>query len=68
MDKNEKILQFPSGMKVIRPPDSREKLLIVTNRYQIIGAGSSFNLSEVNFRVLHASVPSLIKNTPCDGY
>lgn len=41
-----------------------EELIVLTNRYQKIATGS-MNFSEVNFRILSASVKHMVIGTPC---
>ncbi|XP_076684491.1 major royal jelly protein 9-like isoform X2 [Andrena cerasifolii] len=56
-------LQFTSGMKV-KTPLGVEELLVMTNRYQKIATGT-MNFSDVNFRILSASVKQMVIGTPC---
>ncbi|XP_015591222.1 major royal jelly protein 1 [Cephus cinctus] len=61
---DEERLQFLSGMKVKRFPRRPEKVLMASNRYQKIMAGT-MNFNEVNFRILEGPVQSLIADTNC---
>lgn len=60
---NDQALQFTSGMKV-KNRDRQEELWALTNRYQNIATGT-MNFSDVNFRILRASVNKLVKGTVC---
>ena len=63
---NSETLQFTSGMKVKTDESflGKEMLIVLTNRYQKI-ATDTMNFSEVNFRILSASVKHMVIGTPC---
>ena len=64
VSQNSETLQFTSGMKVKTTAQGMEELLVLTNRYQKIATGT-MNFSEVNFRILSASVKEMIFGTLC---
>ncbi|CAD1480573.1 unnamed protein product, partial [Heterotrigona itama] len=61
--RNRETLQFTSGLKV-KNARRGEELLALTNRYQK-AATDTYNLSEVNFRILRGNVNRLIAGTAC---
>ncbi|XP_070509323.1 dopaminechrome tautomerase-like isoform X2 [Chironomus tepperi] len=65
--RNDETLQFASGMKVVTNLSGEEELWLVTNRLQKYMSGST-NLSETNFRILVASIRSLLNfKDKCNG-
>ncbi|KAK1118674.1 hypothetical protein K0M31_014978 [Melipona bicolor] len=64
--RNRKTLQFTSGLKV-KNCRRGEELLALTNRYQKAATGT-YNINEVNFRILRGNVEELITNTRCEHF
>nr|AIU92945.1 royal jelly-like protein [Melipona quadrifasciata] len=61
--RNRRTLQFTSGLKVKNTPEG-EELLALTNRFQK-AATDTYNIDEVNFRILRGNVEKLLTNTRC---
>jgi len=61
---DEKRLQFPSGMKIVRNHEGKEELWVLSNRLQK-AFGSGLNYKEVNFRIQKCGVHELLSGLPC---
>ncbi|KAH8381868.1 hypothetical protein KR009_000683, partial [Drosophila setifemur] len=62
---NPEILQFVSGMKIVRrPTDGREELWLLSDRLQKIFAGT-IDYREINYRVLRCDVDDLLQGRGC---
>jgi hypothetical protein len=57
-------LQFASGVKVIRNPQSIEELWVVTNKFQYRFSGT-YDWSKFNFRILSRPINEILKGTSC---
>ncbi|KAI5698727.1 hypothetical protein M8J75_011199 [Diaphorina citri] len=59
---NDQTFQFPSGMKLIANRD----LYVLTSRLQNYIANGRSDTSQINFRILVASIADLTRKTSCD--
>ncbi|CAO1422203.1 unnamed protein product [Diamesa serratosioi] len=65
--KNEKTLQFASGLKLVKNALGKEELWIVTLRIQKI-YGGTLNFDETNFRIQTIPIETLLRGqTKCNG-
>ncbi|XP_055904967.1 major royal jelly protein 3 [Eupeodes corollae] len=64
---NQEQLQFASGMKIVRNPQGKEELWMLTCRFQKVASGT-LDPNEINFRILACNTDDLLRNRECSRF